>query len=125
MASYSGGEMVGAGTYWSFSSGKMVDLKEGGTLPENSGGRYWRVPFGIAFLLVVVLGGVYIVALPVVIIATAIYVAVVRLFGSLFLQMRKSVFFGWRPSEAYLSGRNKENKDGKESKDGKGNGSKA
>ncbi len=114
MARYSGGELVGAGTYWNFSSGKMVDLKEGGVLPEISGGGYWRVPFGFAFPLVVILGGVYIVCLPVVIVATAIYVALVRIFGSLLLQVRKSVFFGWRPSEAYLSGRNKENREKKE-----------
>jgi hypothetical protein len=29
----------------------------------------------------------------------------VRVFGNLFLQIRKSVSFGWRPAEAYLSGK--------------------
>jgi hypothetical protein len=49
--------------------------------------------------------------LPVMIICTTIYMVGVRVFGSLILQMRKSVAFGWRPSEAYLAGKGTEKKE--------------
>ena len=42
------------------------------------------------------------------IISTMAYMTAVRVFGSLYLQMRKSMSFGWRPAEAYLAGKGKE-----------------
>ena len=66
----------------------------------------------VFFLFRMGLGGVYVLFLPVLIICTMIYMVGVRVFGSLFLQMRKSVSFGWRPSEAYLSGKGTAKKEG-------------
>ncbi len=116
MAKYSGGDSVGAGMYWNLKGMNVVGLKTEGILPGGEELIYRRLPFFLLFLLMVALGGVYILFLPVLIICTTIYMVGVRVFGSLFLQMRKSVSFGWRPSEAYLSGKGtakKEEKTGK------------
>jgi len=105
MAKFSGGESVSAGMYWNLKGMNVVGLKTEGILPGGEELIYRRLPFFILFLLMVALGGVYILFLPVLIICTMIYVVGVRVFGSLFLQMRKSASFGWRPAEAYLSGK--------------------
>jgi hypothetical protein len=111
MARYSGGESVSAGMYWNLRSMNVVGLRTAGVLPGGEELRYRRLPFVVLFLLMIVLGGVYILFLPVMIICTTIYMVGVRVFGSLLLQMRKSASFGWRPSEAYLSGKGTEKKD--------------
>ena len=105
MTRYSGGESVGAGMYWNLKGMNVVGLKTEGVLPGGEELSYRRLPFLVLFLLMIAMGGAYILFLPVLIICTMVYMAGVRVFGSLFLQMRKSVSFGWRPAEAYLSGR--------------------
>jgi hypothetical protein len=105
MTKYSGGDSVGAGMYWNLKSMNVVGLKTEGILPGGEELIYRRLPFFVLFLLMIALGGVYVLFLPVLIICTTIYMVGVRVFGSLFLQMRKSVSFGWRPAEAYLSGK--------------------
>jgi hypothetical protein len=111
MTRYSGGESVGAGMYWNLRSMNVVGLKTAGVLPGGEELRYRRLPFVVLFVLMIALGGLYILFLPVMIICTTIYMVGVRVFGSLLLQMRKSASFGWRPSEAYLSGKGTEKKD--------------
>jgi hypothetical protein len=116
MTRYNGGENVGAGTYWNLKSGKVVELKRKGILPGGGDLGYYRVPFFILFFLMIALGGVYVLVLPVLIISTMVYMTAVRVFGSLYLQMRKCVSFGWRPAEAYLAGKGKEKGKEKEKK---------
>ena len=116
MTRYSGGESVGAGMYWNLRSMNVVGLKTAGVLPGGEELTYRRLPFAVLFLLMIALGGAYILFLPVMIICTTIYMVGVRVFGSLLLQMRKSVSFGWRPSEAYLSGKGTAKKEGKTGK---------
>ena len=111
MARYSGGDSVGAGMYWNLKSMNVVGLRAEGVLPGGEESIYRRIPFFVLFLLMIALGGVYILFLPVLIICTMAYMVGVRVFGSLFLQMRKSMAFGWRPSEAYLSGKGKAKKE--------------
>lgn len=110
MTRHWGGEKVGMGYYWSPRTGQVVDVKGESVLPGE--GSYYRMPFTVLFLLVIALGGVYVVMLPVLIAGTAIYFGSLRIFGGLVSQVRRSVFFGWRPSEAYLSG--KKDKNGKD-----------
>ena len=111
MTRYNGGESVGAGMYWNLKSMNVVGLKTAGVLPGGEELIYRRLPFVVLFLLMITLGGVYVLFLPVMIICTTIYMVGVRVFGSLLLQMRKSVSFGWRPAEAYLSGKGKAKKE--------------
>jgi len=105
MTRHSGGECVGAGMYWNPKNMNVVGLKTEGILPGGEELSYRRLPFFVLFLLMIALGGAYILFLPVLIICTTIYMVGVRVFGSLFLQMSKSMSFGWRPAEAYLSGK--------------------
>lgn len=105
MTRFSGGDSVDAGTYWNLKSMNVVELKKEGVLPGGEELIYRRLPYFVLFLLMIGLGGVYVLLLPVLIICTTIYMVGVRVFGSLFLQMRKSMSFGWRPSEAYLAGK--------------------
>lgn len=120
MTRYSGGENVGPGNYWNPKSGKVVEQKKEGILPGGGELTYYRVPFSLLFLLIIGSGGLYVLLLPVLIISSMVYMTSVRVFGSLFLQMRKSVTFGWRPSEAYLAGKAKAKKaEEKEDEEGK------
>ena len=89
-------------------SGEYWNLKSGGV--EQS--IYNRLPFGIAMPLGMIAGGLYIVALPLIIVATSVYVVGLKIAGALLNPVRKSVSFGWRPTEAYLAGKNKKEKKG-------------
>ena len=112
MTRYSGGDSVGAGMYWNPKSMNVVGLRTEGILPGGVELSYRRLPAFVLFLLMIALGGVYVLFLPVLIICTTVYMVGMRVFGSLFLQMRKSMSFGWRPSEAYLSGKGMAKKEG-------------
>lgn len=111
MTRHSGGDSVGAGMYWNLKTMNVVELKTEGILPGGEELSYHRLPFFVLFLLMTALGGAYILFLPVLIICATFYMLGVRVFGSLFLQMRRSLSFGWRPQEAYLSGKRKAKKE--------------
>jgi hypothetical protein len=110
MQKFTGGQEVGMGTYWESRTGRMVEMKKEGILPGNLESKYSRIPFAILFLYAVVSGGLYIVFLPVTIIAVSLYLLGRRVFGGVLGQLRTSVSFGWRPTEAYLAGKNKKEK---------------
>lgn len=59
------------------------------------------------------LGLIYFIALPFIAIATIVTLVGGTLVSGIFITMKHLVSFGWRPSEAYLSGKKK----GKKSKD--------
>lgn len=107
MRRYTGGESVDRGTYWNLRYGSLVDLKGPGVLPGERDTVFYRVPFSLLFCMVLGLGAVYVLLLPLLMIGTGIYVVGRRVFGGVVYQARKSVMFGWRPTEAYLSGRKK------------------
>lgn len=117
MQKYTGGQEVGIGAYWEPRSRRLVEMKRPGMLPGNREATYSRIPFALLFLYVVFSGGVYIVLLPVTIIATSLYLLGRRIFGGVLDQLRTSVSFGWRPTEAYLAGKNRKEKNGNGSKE--------
>jgi len=110
MSRYRGGETVPAGTYWNARSGGLVEMSRGGILPGGEEAVYVRIPFAAALLLVVALGGLYVLFFPLVIIGASVYVAGARALGGIAYQLRRAVSFGWRPTEAYLAGKKKEAK---------------
>lgn len=112
MRRYTGGESVDKGTYWNLRYGSLVDLKGPGVLPGERDTVFYRVPFFLLFCMVLGLGAVYVLLLPLLMIGMGIYVAGRRVFGGVVYQARKSVMFGWRPTEAYLSGRKKSKQNG-------------
>lgn len=110
MQKISGGNLVGEGTYWNLKSGRLVELKSEGILPAEQNAVYYKVPFLLLFFWGIFSGALYIVCLPVTIIATSLYFLGRRVFGGAFGQVRTSISFGWRPTEAYLAGKNKKEK---------------
>ncbi len=84
------------------------NLKSGGD--EES--IYSKLPFGLAMPLGLIVGGLYIVALPVILAGTFLYVVGLKIVGAVVNPVQKSVSFGWRPTEAYLAGKNKKEKKG-------------
>lgn len=93
--------------------GSTWNMKFGGLSGDSI---YNRLPFGLAMPLGLIVGGIYIVVLPVILAATAVYAVGLKILGGFMTPVRKSVSFGWRPTEAYLAGKNK--KDAKGAKDG-------
>ena len=110
MEKYTGGQVVGMGTYWDSRAGRLVEMKKEGILPGRPGATYSRVPFAALLLYGIFSGGLYIVFLPVTIIALSLYLFGQRVFGGILSQLRTSVSFGWRPTEAYLAGKKRNGK---------------
>ncbi len=107
MKRHSGGHEVGEGTYWNLSNGGLVEFKGVGVLPGTTDTAYLKIPFALLFLGGICYGGLYIVFLPVTIIVMSVYLLGRRIFGGIAEQLRTSASFGWRPTEAYLAGKNK------------------
>ena len=117
MQKFTGGQEVGIGTYWESGTGRLVEMKKDGVLPGNLESTYSRLPFAILFVYGIVSGGLYIVFLPVTIIGLSLYLLCRRIFGGVIAQLRTSVSFGWRPTEAYLAGKNRKDKNGNGTKE--------
>lgn len=65
MARYPGGMQVNGGYYWNPRSWEVeVVPQEGGRLQGGQGSKYLKVPFPLLFLIVPVLGGLFLVFLP-------------------------------------------------------------
>jgi hypothetical protein len=117
MQKFTGGQEVGMGAYWESRTWRLVDMKRAGVLPGSRESTYSRIPFALLFFYVIFSGGLYIVLLPVTIIATSLYLLGIRIFGGVLDQLRTSVSFGWRPTEAYLAGKNRKEKNGNGTKE--------
>lgn len=100
-----GGNKVEKGTYWNFSSGEMVEMANAGILPGNSNDKYIRASNIAVLLLGPFVGLAYILVMPflaVIMVMTLLIGGLGTVLANLF---GKTVSFGWRPVEAYLSGR--------------------
>jgi hypothetical protein len=65
MARYTGGQKVGGGYYWNTSSWEVeVVAPEGGRLASVDGARYVKVPFPALFVIVPLLGALFLMFLP-------------------------------------------------------------
>ena len=106
MMKFSGGHKVDSGMYWSARDLCVVGMDNDATLPGDRNSVYYRIPFALVIPLGAILGGIYVFFLPVVSIVTAVSVLGRRIFGSVLFHARRSVAFGWRPTEAYLAGKN-------------------
>ncbi|HXY54791.1 MAG TPA: hypothetical protein VEM40_09005 [Nitrospirota bacterium] len=108
MLTYKGGQTVGKGTYWDLSSGRRIDVVNEAVL---SGGRatYVRMSAGVMLLSGPLIGLLYAVLMPFVGIASLAVLAVGGVLKGAYDLAVKSVSFGWRPINAYLSGRKKRN----------------
>lgn len=107
MQKFNGGQKVGKGTYWNLSNGHKVDIETEGMLPGDEKDSYKR--FSSLFMLIVgpILGLLYVIIMPFLVIGTVAALAGGRLIGALFGIAGKSVSFGWRPANSYLAGKKK------------------
>lgn len=116
MTRQTGGDRVLQGFYWN-PTGGLVSVQDEGVLPGDDRSVYYRVPFPLLLPLGAVLGAFYVAALPLAALGTAASVLGKRVFGDLLVRAREAVSFGWRPTEAYLAGKERR-KEGP--KDGEG-----
>jgi len=111
MFKHTGGQRVESGTYWDVMTGLRVDIDQEGTLPGGNGATYLKASSSAILLLGPILGLAYVVLMPIMGIVTALSLLVQKALGGLFSLGKHVVHFGWRPSEAYLGGKNKKKGD--------------
>ena len=105
--------MVSKGTYWDVRKGQRIDIADEGMLPGDETSTYIRMPLGVALLSAPIIGLFYAIVMPVIGIATVATMAVRKVMGGLYDLVAKSISFGWRPKNAYLSGKKKKKRDTK------------
>ncbi|HAM51940.1 MAG TPA: hypothetical protein DCP92_15100 [Nitrospiraceae bacterium] len=108
-----GGQTVSKGTYWELRKGQRIDIADQGTLPGDKASTYLKMPSGVMLLLGPIIGLLYAILMPIIGIATVITLAVGKVLGGLYDLAAKSISFGWRPLNSYLSGKKKKKKDTK------------
>jgi len=108
MLTYKAGQTVGKGTYWDLANGRRVDVLEEAVL---SGGNatYVRMSAGVMLLSGPFIGLLYAILMPFIGIASLAAIAVFSVLKGLYGLAVKSVSFGWRPINAYLSGKKRRN----------------
>ncbi len=106
MLTYKGGQTVGKGTYWDLASGRRIDVLNEAVLAGGTA-TYVRMSPGVMLLSGPVIGLFYTILMPLTSIAALVALAVRSVIGGLYNLAAKSVSFGWRPKNAYLSGKKK------------------
>jgi len=100
-----GGHKAAAGTYWNMENGERIDLEQEGTLPGKASTTYIKAPGALVLVAGPFLGLVFAVFLPFI----GIVMFMSFLGGKIIEAMANAaagvVTFGWRPIEAYLTGR--------------------
>jgi hypothetical protein len=82
MAKHIGGMQVTSGYYWNPTSWEVeVDSEEGGRLKGSPETSYVKVPFPLLFVIVPVLGGIFIIFLPLIGFALFAYAVVKKVTG--------------------------------------------
>ncbi len=109
MLTYKGGHKVGKGTYWDFASGRRVDVLSEAVLAGGGEATYIRMPSGVMLLSGPIIGLLYAISMPFIGIATVATLAVGSALTGMYNLAAKSISFGWRPRNAYLSGKKKKN----------------
>jgi hypothetical protein len=107
MLTYKGGHAVGRGTYWDLANGRRIDVFGEAILAGGGTATYVRMPSGVMLLSETVIGLLYAILMPFISIATVAALSVRVGLGALYPMVAKSGSFGWRPQNAYLSGKKK------------------
>jgi len=115
---YKGGHKVEKGTYWDAATGERVEVEGQMTLPGNDHTIYIKAKSGLVLIAGPILGLVFAIFLPFIGIAMSLGQVGRKIAGSAVGHAAQSVSFGWRPIEAYLTGRKKQ-KEAREKKEGK------
>ncbi len=104
-----GGSSVKAGTYWNMDNGERVELVAAGVLPGSSKAVYIKAPSAAVLAAGPVLGLIFAVFLPFIGIAMTVNYLCRKAAEGVTNAAAGSLSFGWRPIEAYLAGRKRQN----------------
>ena len=107
MFRYRGGQRVGKGTYWNVGDGNRIDIADEGVLPGDSNSKFTRFPPGVVLLAGPVIGLAYVIALPFMAVGTIVALLGKKIIAGLLNLLGSLISFGWRPSEAHLTGKKK------------------
>ncbi len=107
MFRFKGGQKVGKGTYWNIADGARVDIRDEGVLPGDDSAKYTRFPAGIVLLAGPVIGLFYVIAMPFMAVGTIVTLLTKKIVSGLLNLLGSLISFGWRPSEAHLTGKKK------------------
>ncbi len=107
MLRFKGGQKVGKGTYWNIADGSRVDIEDEGVLPGDDSAKYTRVPAGIVLFAGPVIGLFYVIAMPFMAVGTIVTLLAKKIVTGLLNLLGSLISFGWRPSEAHLTGKKK------------------
>jgi len=107
-----GGTAVRSGYYWNLGKWEVVPVaREGAALPGGRGDKFMKVPLLAVLMLLPIMGGLFVVALPFIAFALAIYAAarpLVGLFHRSARDLASTVSPGWMPGEAHFTGKRAE-----------------
>ncbi|MHB8843140.1 MAG: hypothetical protein ACYC7L_00150 [Nitrospirota bacterium] len=115
---YKGGQRVETGTYWDTSTGERIEVEQAQALPGSDHTIYIKAKSGLILIAGPILGLVFAIFLPFIGIVMSLGQLGRKVAGSAAGHAAQSVSFGWRPIEAYLTGR-KRNKEAKEKEEKK------
>jgi hypothetical protein len=108
-----GGQIADRGTYWDLRIGSRIDIEGEGVLPGSEKATYIKMPALVMLLVGPIIGLLYAILLPFIGIATVAALAGQTMLKGMNHIAAKSVSFGWRPKNAYLSGKKKKNQEKK------------
>jgi len=100
-----GGESVGKGNYWNFSTGERVHIEKSGMLPGGASDTYYRLSPAVILVAGPVIGLAYAAFLPFIGIEMIAELLLKKVFGEVVQHAWKGAAFSWQPSESYLSGK--------------------
>ena len=110
---HKGGHKVEAGTYWDTHTGERIDVVTAQVLPGDEHRIYIRAKSGLVLIAGPLLGLAFAVFLPFIGIAMTFGQAGRKVADSAVGHAAQSVAFGWRPIEAYLTGRKRKKEERK------------
>jgi hypothetical protein len=113
MLSYKAGQRVGKGTYWDLANGQRIEVEQESILSGEASSTYFRIPMGVMLLAGPIIGLFYVISLPFIGIATIVTLTAGKVANGFLSLIGSSLSFGWRPKEAYLSGKKKSKKEKK------------
>jgi len=107
MFAYKSGQIVATGTYWDFRNGRRIDVGGQAVLAGGKESTYLRVPPAVMLLSVPFIALLYVVLMPFLGMTAIVSIAGARILSGSSDMVGKSLSFGWRPGNAYLSGKKK------------------
>jgi len=109
MTTTTGGMQVRNGYYWNMGKWEVIPVaRDGEKLPGGRADKFLRIPLIAVFAILPIMGGLFVVFLPFIGFALAIYAAVkplVALFHKSAQDLAATMTPGWQPGEAHFTGK--------------------